>query len=215
MRFEDFQALFGDQACFDMAMAVQLAGQSRHGLRVQLHRWTKAGKLLPLRRGVYAFADPMRRRAVNPAALANFLYRPSYLSTFWALGYYGLIPERVAVFTSITTRAPREFRNDFGSFVYSNIKRNGFFGFKPVRMDRDKVLLAEPEKALLDLWHLNKGEWDRPRMSGMRFQQVEIVSETRLEDYARRFQSPRLMRAVAHWKRLSESESDDDAGVVL
>jgi len=119
--------------------------------------------------------------------LSNYLYKPSYLSTYWALGYCGLIPERVAVCTSVTTRVPREFTNDFGVFRYSNIKQDLFFGYKSVSMDRHKVLLAEPEKALLDLCHLERRAWDRARMSGMRFQQTQLTNEQRLTDYAHRF----------------------------
>ncbi len=188
-----------DQPFFDISMAAQMAGESRHTLRTQLHRWTRSGKLLPLRRGMYAFAEPERRRAINPAALANFMYRPSYLSTYWALGYFGLIPERVVELTSITTRVPREFINDFGTFRYSNIKREAFFGYAAVAMDGNKVLLAEPEKALLDLWHLERGVWNRERMVEMRFRAPETIDRQRLEDYAARFRSPRLTRAAGVW----------------
>ena len=211
MKYVDFCSLLGDQPYFDIAMAAQLSGESRQTLRTQLHRWSKAGKLLPLRRGMYAFSDPPRRRTINPASLSNYLYKPSYLSTYWALGYYGLIPERVAVFTSVTTRVPREFTNDFGVFRYSNIKQDLFFGYRSVSMDQHKVLLAEPEKALLDMWHLQRGAWDHARMSGMRFQAMELTNERRLVDYARRFRSPRIERAVEHWKALAASRDDSVA----
>jgi predicted transcriptional regulator of viral defense system len=208
MTFDAFCLLWGDQPYFDIAMAAQLSGESRQTLRTQLHRWTKAGKLLSLRRGMYAFSDPPRRRTISPASLSNSLYKPSYLSSYWALGYYGLIPERVAVFTSVTTRVPREFTNDFGVFRYSNTKQSLFFGYRSVSMDHHKVLLAEPEKALLDLWHLERGAWDRARMAGMRFQQMELTNQERLVDYARRFRSPRIERAVEHWRSLAETHDE-------
>ncbi len=71
-----------------------------------------------------------------------------------------------------------------------------------------KVLLAEPEKALLDLWHLERGAWDRARMSGMRFQATELTNEQRLVDYAHRFRSPRIERALEHWKSLAEMHDE-------
>lgn len=207
MKFQDFSLLLEDQGYFDIAMAAQMTGERRQTLTTQLHRWNRAGKLLPLRRGMYAFANAARRGAVNPAALANHLYKPSYLSTYWALGYYGLIPERVTMFTSVTTRVPREFDNALGVFRYSNIKRDAFFGYKAMTMDGDKVLHAEPEKALLDLWHLEKGEWDRPRMTGMRFQSGDVIDPHRLAEYAARFDSPRLVRAVESWKSRSKAQN--------
>jgi hypothetical protein len=75
-------------------------------------------------------------------------------------------------------------------------------------MDHHKVLLAEPEKALLDLWHLERGAWDRARMAGMRFQQMELTNQERLVDYARRFRSPRIERAVEHWRSLAETHDE-------
>ena len=78
-------------------------------------------------------------------------------------------------------------------------------------MDQHKVLLAEPEKALLDMWHLQRGAWDHARMSGMRFQAMELANERRLVDYARRFRSPRIERAVEHWKALAASRDDSVA----
>ena len=199
MKFVEFDQLLGGQPFFDIGMAAQMTGEPRQTLRTQLYRWMRSGKLLALRRGMYAFADSGRHRGINPAALANFLYRPSYLSTYWALGYYGIIPERVVELTSITTRVPREFVNDFGTFRYSNIKQQAFFGYRATSIDGDKVLLAEPEKALLDLWHLARGAWNGERMKAMRFQAPEMIDRHRLEDYAAKFRSPRLARAVGVW----------------
>ena len=61
-------------------------------------------------RGMYTFADRYRRVPVSPAALANALYSPSYVSGLWALGFYGLIPEGVSSYTSVTTRTAAEVR---------------------------------------------------------------------------------------------------------
>jgi predicted transcriptional regulator of viral defense system len=58
----------------------------------------------------------------HPAVLASQIYRPSYLSFHWALGYYGLIPERAVVYTSATTRVPRRFENALGRFRYIHVK---------------------------------------------------------------------------------------------
>jgi len=208
MRFEELLNLAGGQPVFDLATLVQLSAPNRPGLRVQLSRWIHAGRLLPLRRGMYALADQYRRAPVNPAALANLLYRPSYLSARWALGFYGMIPERVSTLTSVTTRVPRTFNNAFGEFEYRHVKRPVFSGYAPVMLDGQKVLLADPEKALLDLWHLERGDWTAERMVEMRFQSCELVKITRLKRYAVLFDSPRLLRAVATWRQLAASDEE-------
>jgi len=117
-----------------------------------------------------------------------------------------MIPERVVAWTSVTSRAPRIFENAFGVFRYQHVKPAAFFGYRPVEISGRKVLLAEPEKALLDLWHLEKGTWALDRMSGMRFQGFELVATKRLRQYAARFQSPRLVAAVEVWMHLAAVE---------
>lgn len=155
---------------------------------------------------MYAFSNPYRHKEINAAQLANQLYAPSYLSTHWALGYYGLIPEKTVTFTSVTSRVPKTFDNPFGFFSYRHIKQAAFFGYRRVILNNAEVLLAEPEKALLDFWHLESGLWNNDRMMEMRFQNVEIVDVNKLADYAERFTSPRLKTAVGVWLERTQAE---------
>jgi len=122
MKYYDLVEMFGREGFFDLASVVQLAGERRESIRVQLYRWRQAGKLVSLRRGMYAFPESVGSGSVNPAELANRLYAPSYISTYWALGFYGLIPEKVVTYTSVTSRVSRSFSNSFGLFKYQSLK---------------------------------------------------------------------------------------------
>lgn len=208
MKYEYLLTKLGNHAFFDLATVVQLADERRETVQVQLYRWCKAGKLIPLRRKMYALPEPYISRPINPAELANYLYRPSYLSTHWALGYYGLIPERVVGYTSICARVPRIFENAFGRFTYRHVKPSAFFGYRAIQTEGRKILIAEPEKALLDLWYLESGKWTPERMSEMRFQNWELVDSERLQSYAVRFESPRIVEATDEWLRLGELEEE-------
>jgi predicted transcriptional regulator of viral defense system len=201
MKFDRLIHLLGNQSCFDLASVVQFGEDHRESLKRQLCRWCKAGKLVPLRRGNYALAPDYRKSAVNPAELANQLYSPSYLSDTWALGFFGLIPERVVVYTSITSRGPKTFQNACGHFRYRHVKPEAFFGYRPMEISGRRVLLAEPEKALLDHWYLGKGEWNESRLSEMRLQNLEQIRCDRLIGYASRFKSLQLSRTVELYVR--------------
>ena len=135
--------------------------------------------------------------------MANLLYHPSYLSGLWALGYHDLIPERVVWLTSVTPRVPRRFENPFGVFDYRNIKQDCFFGYRTAAHGGAEILVAEPEKALLDHWHLTPGEWTTERLEEMRYQNMTLVVPDRLRDYSKRFRSLRLDRAVQRWLQLA------------
>jgi hypothetical protein len=114
MKFEKLIKILGSQALFDLASVVQLSSENRETLKTQLYRWCRDGQLISLRRGGYAFSAQHRKRDPNPAELANRILSPSYLSTQWAMGFHGLIPEKVVVYTSITSRGTKIFVNDFG-----------------------------------------------------------------------------------------------------
>jgi len=189
--------------CEALPLLVQAFDDRREGIRVQLSRWIRQGKVVGLRRSMYTLPDTYRRAALTPAALANQLYRPSYLSGLWALGFHDMIPERVVWLTSVTPRVPRRFENPFGCFDYRNIKQDCFFGYASTGVGGREFLVAEPEKSLLDHWHLTKGEWTSERLKEMRYQHVARVDAKRLHRYARRFRSPRLDRAVERWLRLA------------
>ena len=74
------------------------------------------------------------------------------------------------------------------------------------QVQEHKVMLASPEKALLDYWYLNAGAWTPARMAAMRFQEGAGVDSSSLECAAERFESPRLHRAVAAWNQFMNSE---------
>ena len=191
---------------FDLPLLVQAFDEPRANIRLQLSRWMTQGKVIKLRRSMYALPDAFRRMRLTGAALANHLYRPSYLSGLWALSYHDLVPERVTWFTSLTTRVPRRFENPIGVFDYRNIKRDAFFGYRADRFGPDEVFVAEPEKALLDHWHLTPGDWTPERLAAMRYQHAESVDEATLLAYAKRFRSPRLGQTAGRWVRLMRHE---------
>ncbi len=209
MNFDEFLKMLSTQVCFDLPTATQICRINPTNLNVQISRWIKAGKLIPLRRGMYAFDTRYRHAEINPAQLANSIYTPSYLSMQWALSFYGLIPEKARTFTSITTRGPKTFTNSFGQFTYRHVKTEAFFGYQSHAMNGAKVLMAVPEKALLDLWHLESGLWDKARMTEMRFQNTEIVDNKLLMNFADRMHSPRLIVAASIWCKLMETERQE------
>jgi predicted transcriptional regulator of viral defense system len=189
-------------------MVAQVSQEPKQQVRVQLHRWAKSGKVIRLRRGLYTLANDYRKTDLHGAYLANEIYKPSYLSRQWALGYWGVIPEKVVVFTSVSSRVTRSFENPFGAFQYSSVHRDFFFGFAKNEIQGIPVWLASPEKALLDFWHLQSGTWTAERMVELRIQNQEILDEDLLVEFADRFRSKRLHHAVEIWKEVRSSESD-------
>ena len=101
---------------------------------------------LKVRNGLYALRIDQPRDEV----IANRLYAPSYISFEYALSRYNIIPESVYTVTSATTRITREFVVSNKSFTYSHIKKQVYRGYKTEKISGMTVLMAEPEKALVD-----------------------------------------------------------------
>lgn len=208
MRFSDLASLVSGLACFELPLLSQAFPDRRPAIRLQLARWIKQGKVIHLRRGIYTLPDHARKISLDPAVLAQHLCRPSYLSGLWALGFHDMIPERVVTHTSVTTRLPARFDNAFGAYEYRHIKTEYFFGYDQVAYGSSTILVARPEKALLDHWHLSSGEWTRDRLFEMRYQNIEKLDCRRLQEYAARFQRPRLNRAVSSWLELEQDTAE-------
>lgn len=213
MKYGELSLLVGGLLWFDLPMLVQAFPDQRPAIRLQLSRWIRQGKVVALRRGMYTLCDHARKVPLDAALLAQHLRRPSYLSSLWALGYHDMIPERVVVHTSVTSRLPAHYTNAYGVFDYRHIKPEAFFGYDQVAYGSGDLTVARPEKALLDHWHLADGEWTSERLVEMRYQNCDKVDQQQLHDYAVRFRSPRLVRAAKRWCLLA-SESDSETVIL-
>ena len=188
MNFDALVSLTGQLPWFDLAMLTQLTGEEKRSITGQLHRWIKAEKVFPLRRSMYTLAERYRRKTLSPAALANALYTP------------------------VSTRVTRRFSNQIGSFHFFSVKQDFFFGYESRMIDGQPIMMANPEKALFDHWHLNSGEWNFDRLGEMRYQRFDLLDTRRLRSHADRFKSPRLNRALNNFLQLG---SEEDEGIEI
>lgn len=111
-----------------------------------------SGILIRLKRGMYVVSPDMSGKLLSTELIANHIYGPSYVSMESALSYHGLIPERVNVVRSITTKRGRDFENLISRFEYINSSEKYF----PIGITQEinidyTFLIASPEKALCDL----------------------------------------------------------------
>ncbi len=136
---------------FDSALLRQaLSSYSRPEMKI--HGFLKSGAIIQVKRGLYVFGPEHSRKPICMEALANMIYGPSALSLEWALSYYGLIPERVEVMTSITPNRDKEFSTPLGMFTYRKLAMRKYAeGIDQIWVDdQHPVLIATPEKALCD-----------------------------------------------------------------
>lgn len=169
-----------------------------HFYTSQLSLWKKKGYIGALNRGLYYFVE--KKDLITVEEVSFLLYQPSYISLEWALSHYGIIPDVVHAMTAITTKTTRTRTNDFGRFIYRNLKSELFFGYTVHTTAYGKYLLAEPEKALLDYLYLNLGHiHTEDHVHELRFNEHElaaVIDTGKLQHYAALFRSKKLQRIL-------------------
>ena len=171
--------------------------KSASGVRRQLDRWVKSGRIFQLRRGVYAVSPPYRTDGPHPFLVANHLRKPSYVSLQSALSHYGMIPEFVPATTSVTTGRPEELQTPLGRFLFRHVKKSLFFGYAKTEISQGPpVFLASPEKALLDLLYLTPGSDSPAYLEELRFEPTDHFDWQAFQKHAERIGGRKLNRTV-------------------
>lgn len=118
----------------------------------------REGVLVRVKKGIYVPGEAWRQGPFSPEILANMIYGPSYVSLDYALSSYGLIPERVMTFTSVTAGKNKLFHTPVGDFSYAAAPLPYYsLGIDRVELsDGRGYLMASPEKALCDRLYREK-----------------------------------------------------------
>ncbi len=209
MEFKRLLEIVGDEPVFETSLL--LAGDvAPADVRRQLSRWTKAGRLYQLRRGLYALAPPFQKVKAHPFLIANRMVHASYVSLQSALAYYGLIPEIVPVITSVTTARPGRRETLLGVYEFRHVKVGLLFGYQLTDLGGgQKAFVATPEKALLDLIYLQPGGDAPDYLHELRLQNLERLNPDTLWRQTDRTGSPRLQRAVRFVVELGCTEAQE------
>lgn len=151
MLFQDFKQCFFDQIVFHSNQVYAwYPGFDKNNLS----RWVGKGYLVRLRNGFYIFREHTNKQNIA-LYIANRIYKPSYVSLHTALAFYGLIPESVPQTISVAALKTAQFKNRTGTYSYKSIKNSLLFGFQQLPFQQDRsLLIASPEKAILDLLYL-------------------------------------------------------------
>ena len=151
----------------DLAVLLERPHPSR--LTEAIDLLIRQGVLLRLRRGL--FVD--RLHGYRPDVAGLRWVAPSYLSAETALDRHRLCQTGILPFTYVTTRlisrralAARSLEGH--QFVYRRLAPHLFFGFQP----DDGLLLAEPEKAVLDFLYF----WYKKQRSVLAPQDIDFAA---------------------------------------
>ena len=166
--------------------------------RIQLDRWQKKGYIKRIKKEYYYFTD----KEIDQNFLfylSNKIYSPSYISLEKAFQYYEFIPEEIFQITSVSSKKTTKFTTSVGNFSYRHIKPSIFFGYRMIDYEKQKILLAEPEKAVLDYLYLNSSlkaadDFHEMRLNKQEF--LEKIDFEKLQRFMKAFENKSLSRRV-------------------
>lgn len=158
---------------------------NRQTLYKKIQRLEKKGVIKKLIRGRYQFLLTKS----SDFTLANFIYPPSYLSLESALSFYGIITAFPYQITSVTVRKTKKIIVSDRDFLYSHFSTNLFWGYEK----KENFLIAEREKALLDLIYLSiKGL----RSFDIKELETSKIDKRKLLVYAKQMNNPKLLKVI-------------------
>jgi len=132
----------------------------------------------------------VKNRAVNPFNLANLLYAPSYISFETALNFYGILSQFPHELSSATIKKTVSKKIMGQQYSYTHLKPELFFGF----VKRDGILIANPEKALLDQVYLAQKGWKKINLEEYDFSRIK---KGRLKEYYARYPRTKQTKKMA------------------
>lgn len=158
---------------FDYATLVSALSGYRKP-RDKITKLLASGNVIRIKKGLYCFGEAVQKQPLSREYLANLIYGPSYVSLEYALAFYGLIPDRVEVVTSVTTARSRTFTTPVGEFSYRMLTGGRYdYGADLLESTGITFLIATQEKAISDCI------WSDKRLEG---RSVSMIETYLLED---------------------------------
>ncbi|HNV87069.1 MAG TPA: hypothetical protein PKL97_08945 [Candidatus Omnitrophota bacterium] len=189
MRFEALCKMLSEKKYYVFSLddaCVFFPEEARGALKQYLSRWKKSGRIASLRKGLYELVYP-ENRVLSDMHLANKIYAPSYVSLETALSHYSLIPEVSMAVLSITSKPTRQFKNHHGLFVYRSVQPKAFCGYRIENHNGADVLIADPEKALVDFLYFKTSRSTKFDLNTLRIdlRKVARLNRKKLDCYGR------------------------------
>lgn len=162
----------------DLRKISQLEDKS---LKVVLSRLVKSGKVTKLGQKFYTL-DPQK---IELEKFAIQVYTQSYVSFESALARQGILSQQPYQLTLATSERTKTIKTPQLELLYHHLKATLYWGF----VQKDGVLIAEPEKALLDLAYLSLNGYAKFDPEEMN---LNLLDRNKLKKYLVKFGSKKL-----------------------
>ena len=166
-----------------------------------IHNMERKHWLERIMQGLYQFIPlsygyPERIPPSNSFIIGANLIKPYYFSYYTSNSHYGFTTQMPFTLFIATTKKKPEITWTGSTFKFITISKRKFFGYKKEQIFDNKVIMAEPEKSLVD-------SFDKPKYAGGIEQLARIVwrglpkvKEEKVVKYAIRMNSHALIQRM-------------------
>lgn len=134
------------RAIYSVQQLANLVSKPKKIAKVYAMRLVRKGLAKKILRGKISFTE-------DEHIIASQLIEPSYISLFSALLFHQLIKQVPQHIHCVTTTNSRNY--EALGIIYHKIPKILFYGYKRYRRDFSYIMVADPEKALIDAIYLN------------------------------------------------------------
>lgn len=198
----------------DAAQAAVLENIAPNQLNKILSNMAKHGRVLRLRRGLYAAIGLLPQQLdTHPFVISAFLVQPSVISHWSALQYHGLTEQIPKIITASTTHKiltpsmrnkkfqhpeiKHAFEINSIRYEYTNIQEKNYFGTEKIWLDEVfYVNITDKERTLLDLFIYSKMFGGMGEALGILENSIPAIDIQKLVDYAARYSKRSLAKRL-------------------
>lgn len=164
---------------FSLSDVNQIIGNRMYAKKF-LKRMVKEKKIYNIRKNAYTLhADPF--------LVSTFLVRPSYISGVSALSYHKLITQIPKEVFCATTKRNKDIEfKEMIHFFYTDY----FFGFESIAEEKFKILIATPEKAIIDSFSLT--------LVSVFEEAFENIDERKMIDHLKKIKKSSILKRIGY-----------------
>lgn len=173
------------KAWFSFADIRKITGLDDKSLAVSLSRMVKKGELSRIAGGIYTTGVSK----IDWEQFAVEKYPPSYISFESALARHNILSQQPVSLIMATTNRSKKVKLLENMVIYRHIQPKLFWGY----LKEDNILIAEPEKAFLDLAYLSLNGYAKFDPEEMN---LDFLDKKKIKTYLKKFNSPRLNKLI-------------------
>lgn len=120
-----------------------LTGWNKTRIHNTFSTLNKKNHIIKIKRGVYTLEENFHDKTFK---IVTDAVKPSYISFWTALSYYGFTEQQVNIIQLVSTKQYSDFQVEGRNIRISTFKPERFYGY----VDMDGMIIAEKEKSLID-----------------------------------------------------------------